>query len=80
MLVTEATFQPRMSPYFVVAVVGLVVQFDTAELMLPLVMGVTLDESGSSSSSNNNNTAHARHRRSSTLRKRRDAQHPTSCK
>ena len=41
MLVTVATFQPRMSPYFVLAVVGFVVHCDTAELMLPLVMAVS---------------------------------------
>jgi hypothetical protein len=41
MLVTVATFQPPMSPYIVVAVVEFVVQFDTAELMLPSVMGVS---------------------------------------
>jgi hypothetical protein len=55
MLVTAEVFQPVMSPYFVVAVVGLAVHSDTAELMLTLVMGVSwataLDESSSSSSS-----------------------------
>ncbi len=41
MMVTAATFQPPMSPYFVVAVVGFVVQADTAKLMLPSVMRVS---------------------------------------
>ena len=40
MLVTEATFQSPMLPYVFVAVVGLVVQAATADLMSPSVMGV----------------------------------------
>jgi hypothetical protein len=61
MSVTAATFQPPMLPYFVVAVVGFVVQSDTAELMLPLVMGVvrwaTALGKSSSSSSNTDDAA-----------------------
>jgi hypothetical protein len=59
MSVTAATFQPPMSPNFVVAVLGLVVHSDAADLMLLSVMGVSRATAPGESSISNSNTATA---------------------